>query len=284
MLFQLVVFVLTFSYSLMSAGMDIEAQIASLKRKEADLKAEAKLERKKQKRSHGNCHIAKVLQNAGLAQVAPKLVKPLVQLMCEMLILYELSEFCDDAVVSYALGMGRPLRFQSHGYMDMWDAGLRSNISAGFDLVYQSLEVAFLVANLANCDAKRLESLCKYIIEYKLFHWMVQLNCEKGVAPPILLLLAQASKFIPILAPPAVRERLKKYFTEMGSTSYQWAASFRERWGLKDGVLGSGEDVEPELLQTKAACLDSSSVYSFYDFQQVLSVSCKHAKKFEFLI
>ena len=253
LLLQGVAFVLEFGNIEMASASDLEAQLACLKRKEAALKAEAKMERKKQKRSHGDHHIAKVLCTAGLAQVAPKLAKPLMLLVSDLVILYELSEFCDEAVVSYILGLGRPSRFQGHGFTDMWDAGLRSNISAGFGLVYQSLDVPFLVANLANCAAKRLEALCKYIIEHKLFHWMVKNNCEQGVAPPILQLLLKAAQFIPVLAPLVIRDGLKQYFTKFDSTSYQWAASFRERWGLHGGVLGAGEDVEPELLRAKVA-------------------------------
>ena len=194
----------------MSSGSETKAQIASLKRKEAELTAQAKREKKRQKHSHGDNHIAKLLHKAGLTQLTPKLAKPAMQLISDFLILYELCEFCDDVVVSYALGLGRPCRFQNHGYMDMWDVDLRSNIAAGFGLVYQALELSFLVANLANCPQKRLDSLCKYIIEYKLFLWMVELNCDKGVAPPILQLLAQATKFISILAPSATRESLKR--------------------------------------------------------------------------
>ena len=82
---------------------------------------------------------------------------------------------------------------------------------------------------------------------------MVKNNCEQGVAPPILQLLLKAAHFIPVLAPLVIRDGLKQYFTKFDSTSYQWAASFRERWGVHGGILGAGEDVEPELLRAKVA-------------------------------
>ncbi len=99
----------------MSSGSEIKAQIASLKRKEAELTAQAKREKKRQKRSQGDNHIAKLLRNAGLTQLTPKLAKPATQLISDFLILYELCEVCDDVVVAYALGLGRPCRFQNHG-------------------------------------------------------------------------------------------------------------------------------------------------------------------------
>ena len=242
----------------MSSGLDeLEAQLASLKRKQADLKAEARRERKRQKKKDEDHHVAQVLHSAGLSQVVPNLAK-WMPAICDLFLLFELSGFCNDVVVSYALGMGRPDRFQTHGYEDKWEPGLRSRISSGFDIIFETLDEPFLIDNLANCHPKHLLQLCKYIVEYKLFLWMVGLNCDKGIYPPIALLLVQAVKCIPGLAPQHIREQLKAYFSSMGSTTYQWAASFTERWGTKLGVQQAGEDVEPELLRTKAAWLPSA--------------------------
>ena len=242
----------------MSSGLhELEAQLASLKRKQADLKAEARRERKRQKKKDEDHHVAQVLHSAGLSQVVPNLAK-WMPAICDLFLLFELSGFCNDVVVSYALGMGRPDRFQTHGYEDKWEPGLRSRISSGFDIIFETFDEPFLTDNLANCHPKHLLQLCKYIVEYKLFLWMVGLNCDKGIYPPIALLLVQAVKCIPDLAPQHIREQLKAYFSSMGSTTYQWAASFTERWGTKLGVQQAGEDVEPELLRTKAAWLPSA--------------------------
>ena len=214
----------------MAAVLDLEAQLASLKRKEADLKAEARRASKKQKRLDGDHHVAQVLHSASVSQKVPNLAKSMLHVICDMLILFQLSDFSNEVVVSYALGLGKPPRFQNHGYSDMWDSDLRSSLSYGFDLFFTSYDIAFLTDNLANCADSRLATLCKYILEYKLFLWMVELNCEKGVHPPTAQLLVQAVRFIPVLAPAAIREKLKAYFSKMGSTAYQWAASFVERW------------------------------------------------------
>ena len=242
----------------MSSGFDaLEAELASLKRKQADLKAEARRERKKQKKKDEDHHVAQVLHSAGLSQVVPKLAS-WMPAICDLFLLFELSGFCNDVVVSYALGLGRPDRFQTHGYEDKWEPGLRSRISSGFDIIFESFDVPFLMENLANCHPNRLMQLCKYVVEYQLFLWMVGLNCDQGIYPPIALLLVQAAKFIPGLAPQHVRDQLKGYFSNMGSTTYQWAASFTERWGTKLGVQQPGEDVEPDLLRTKVAWLPSA--------------------------
>ena len=248
----------------MAAVLDLEAQLASLKRKEADLKAEARRASKKQKRLDGDHHVAQVLHSASVSQKVPKLAKSMLHVICDMLILFQLSDFSNEVVVSYALGLGRPPRFQNHGYSDMWDSDLRSSLSYGFDLFFTSYDIAFLTDNLANCADSRLVTLCKYILEYKLFLWMVELNCEKGVHPPTAQLLVQAVRFIPVLAPAAIREKLKAYFSKMGSTAYQWAASFVERWGLQNAVEQPGEDMEPGLLRTKVACLWDSFFLAFW--------------------
>ena len=75
--------------------------------------------------------------------------------------------------------------------------------------------------------------------------------------------MARAVKFIPGLAPEATRTNLKAYFGKVGSTTFQWAASFRDRWHMDpDGVLESGEDLVPAELKAKV----SWARISFIDF------------------
>ncbi len=84
----------------MSSGLDeLEAQLASLKRKQADLKAEARRERKRQKKKDEDHHVAQVLHSAGLSQVVPNLAK-WMPAICDLFLLFELSGFYNDVVVS----------------------------------------------------------------------------------------------------------------------------------------------------------------------------------------
>ena len=146
-------------------------------------------------------------------------------------------------VVCYALGLGRPDRFQNHVYVDKWEPGLRSRISSGSDLVFKSFDVLFLTENLTNCHANHLVQLCKYIVECKLFLWMVKLNCDKGIYPFIALLLVQAAKkSIPDLSPQHVRDKLKRLLYQHGLHYLSLGCQLHREMGYQAGCPPASED------------------------------------------
>jgi len=228
---------------------DIEAQLADLKKRKLELSKELAAEKKKQKRAEdGGAHLARLLHKARVDQVAPKLRK---DVLSELLLLLELAGAGNDVVVSFALGQGRPPMCRNHGFTDVWDTDLRATLSAGVDLMYLGAEPDFLLSYKTGCALSQFKMVSKYIVEYKLFKWMLEQNCKKGVAPDTSTLLVQACSYVPEQAPEDIRTWLNTYFTNGNSTSYQWAASFRERWGIGPGSLDTGEDLEPSLLQAK---------------------------------
>ena len=245
----------SFLLSMASLG-EQEANLADLKKRKKELSSELAKARKRQKRAEeaedGGNHVARLLYKARLAQVAPKLRK---ENLCELLSLLELTGMkSNDIVVSFALGQGRPPMSRNHGFSDVWDTDLRSTLSAGVDLMFvAAVDSGYMLSYHSDCSVAQRKMVSKYIVEYNLWQWMLEQNCRKGVAPDIPSLLAQACKFIPGQAPEDIRAWLHSYFTAGNSTSYQWAASFKERWGMKPGSLDTGEDVEPSLLQAKVA-------------------------------
>ena len=236
------IFVLT-----MASLQELEAQLATLKQQEASLLAEAKKEKRKQKLQDN--HVAQVLHDAGCGNVAPKLAK---QAASELLLLLELSGFYDDTlkasatevVASFALGKGRPQQCSNHKFSNVWDKSMRANISAGVELLYIHSEL--VVPGEYHGPDAQMTKLCKYVIEHRLFFWLLDQSCRKGVLPGTSSLLTQAAEFIPATAPEHVRTGLRKYFLNTESTTARhWVESYQARWDVERAIEETGQDVDP---------------------------------------
>lgn len=229
----------------------LQDQLSALKKRKAELQLESRrVAQKKRRSSQEPEHLAHILRAAGQNQLLPSLSKiPFVQILL-VLALFELSEFQTEVVVAFTLGQGRPRQCRQHG-LGIWDADVRSNIGSGLDVLHREVPLEVALGAL-DCCSEHLLGLCKFIVEYRLFQWLVQMNCSKGVAPGSPQLVAKALLYIPVLAPLAIKMALKSTF-QMGSRKMRlWAASFRKRWGTKPGALDVGEDVEPGVLKRKA--------------------------------
>lgn len=232
----------------------LQDQLSALKKRKAELQLESRRVAQRRRRSSQEPqHLAHILSAAGQTKLLPSLSKiPFVQILL-LLALFELSEFQTDVVVAYTLGQGRPSQCRNHG-LGVWDADVRSRIGAGLEVLYTEVPLEVALGALGSCS-EHLLGLCKFIVEYKLFQWLLQMNCRKGVAPGSPQLVARALLYIPVLAPLAIKLALRKTF-QMGSRQMRlWAASFRKRWGSKPGSLDVGEDVEPGVLKRKETCI-----------------------------
>ena len=250
------IFVLT-----MASLQELETQLATLRQQEASLLAEAKKEKRKQKLQDN--HVAQVLHDAGCGNVAPKLAK---QAASELLLLLELSGFYDDAlkasatevVTSFALGKGRPQQCSNHKFSNVWDKSMRANISAGIELLYIHSEL--VVPGEYHGPDAQMTKLCKYVIEHRLFFWLLEQSCRKGVLPGTSSLLTQAAEFIPANAPEHIRTGLRKYFLNTESTTARhWVESYQARWDVERAIEETGQDVDPNT----------------GDFQVALACSCR---------
>jgi hypothetical protein len=249
---------------------EYEAKLAELKQEQSRLRADKCKAAQRQRRSSGQTHIARLLHDAGSANVPPKLSK---QVVSELVLLLDLSGFYDtelrssavDVVTSYALGQGRAQRFGSHLFSDVWDSSTRANIAAGVELLYIHTDDAQLTPGEYNASDSQLIKLCKYTVEFRLFSWLLEQNCKKGVLPGSSNLLAKASELIPATVPEHLRLRLRTYFLNTESTtSRHWVESYKARWGVEAARSHTGEDVEPKLRDRKVACTCIFRLFYFW--------------------
>ena len=242
----------------MASLQDLEAQLQAMKKRKAELSADIRRAAKRMRREHGGdsakeAHVAQQLHQAGEKQVGPKIAKGAAS---QLLVLVTLAGSCVDAVVSFVLGSGRPERCRTHK-LEVWNAEVRRLIADGLNMWYLSLDFS-VVLHALDGPQNQVANLCRYIVEYYLWMWLLELNCKKGVKPGSTQLLAKAVSFIPSQAPAAVVAYLQSFFqngANGGRSRRRWIASFRQRWKVKPGLLKVGEDLQQAELLNKAALL-----------------------------
>ena len=99
----------------------LEAELQEIKKRKASMQAEAARQAKKAKQDRGEGHVARLLHQAGVDNVPPKLSKAVA---AQLLVVLELAGFCTDVVVSWVLGQGRQEKCGKHG-LEVWDADAR---------------------------------------------------------------------------------------------------------------------------------------------------------------
>ena len=232
---------------------ELQAQQALLKQELAKMSAAKKVAAKKLKRSQGETNVARLLHDAGSANTAPKLAKGVAP---ELLLLLEFSGIhnsgkgssATDVLTSYVLGQGRPQQCRNHSFTDVWDKDVRANVGAGAELLFIHADDSLVIPGQGNSSDPQMTRLAKYIIEYKLFFWLLKQNCSKGVLPAPSNLMMQASEFIPGMVPDRIRTGLRKYFLNSESTTARhWMESFKERWGVEAAIAETGQDVDPDI-------------------------------------
>lgn len=243
----------------MASQHECEAQLDMLRKREAELTLEINKARKKAKVASGDHHVAQLLHTAGAKEVMPKLPKPTET---KLLFLMEIAEGCADIPTSWALGLGRPAHCKNHGF-EAWSDDVRGNISAGVGFLYTG--VAYnAVLEVLDGELGEMMKLCRYAVEHQLYHWLVELNCSKGVSPGTNELVVHACKCLPNKAPEAIRAKLKSFFVSGSRQVRKWVASFRKRWGVTKGLLQAGECLEPSDVSRKAAWFNF--YYTFVSF------------------
>ncbi len=246
----------------MASLQELQARVDELKAEQKRARAERGKEAQRQKRSSGQAHVARILHDAGSANKAPILPKHVAS---ELILLLDLAGFYDarvkssaiEVVASYVLGQGRPEKSGNHGFADMWDKGTRANICAGVELLYIYTDESLLTPGEYNLNDSQLSKFCKYSIECRLFTWLLDQNCRKGVLPGTSSLLTQAAEFIPATAPEHIRTGLRKYFLNTeSSTARHWVESYQARWDVERAIEETGQDVDPGEgdLQVASAC------------------------------
>ena len=189
-------------------------------------------------------------ETQGDACVPPQLHRHISALV----LLLQLSGFCTDLVVSWALGQGSIKKRQGSSFA-VWDAEARRAISSGIEWLYIFAPMHLILSAIENCNPEELYQLSRYVIEYNLFHWLIKQNCEIGAAPKSAQIFEEVFRLIKVhlanLLPEAVEEKLSQYFMESKRAARYWLVSFRKRWGIRPGQLDAGEELEPQQLQSR---------------------------------
>ena len=234
----------------------LEAELEELQKRKREVDAALREERKSSKRSsRAATKAAKSLPSMILELDADNMafdvvVPPALATHKDketVLTLYDLSGHCADVVASWLLGQGRSKDSEQVQY----DAALRQRATAGVEWLFIKSPVEALGSWLDGAPNHSF-SLGRYVVEYRLFHWIVDQNCAKGVAPQYKQLRDHAANIVPEALPAPEKAKLVNFFLANTRASRHWLVSFRQRWGVKPGALVAGQALEPEDLQTRA--------------------------------
>ena len=228
----------------------MEAQHAQLRKRKLELTKE--LQREKKKTNTGK-PIASLLQELGadltVDQPGFVLAADLLQHKDKNLLLaiFELSAHCSDTAAAWALKQG-----MSKSNTEQSSAETRQFVAAGVEWLY-ILSPQDLVDSLFETVQDKMCDLGRYVVEYRLFHWLVVQNCSKGITPKARQVLAEAARSVPSAMPLEDQDKLRTSFLEDTRLVRKWLESFRQRWDVKTGTLPAGDLLDPSVLKEKVA-------------------------------
>jgi hypothetical protein len=162
-----------------------------------------------------------------------------------LLAIFCLSGHCVDAAVSWLLGQGR-----SKSELVQCDAAVRERAAAGIEWLYIDSSPELLTFVFDSLP-EQIYGLGRYVVEHRLFQWLVDQNCLKGAAPKYKQFLHQAVKSLPDAMPAVGKAKLLDFFLRNNRATRHWIVSFRQRWWVKPGMLGAGETFDPDVLQRR---------------------------------
>ena len=238
-----------------AAGAQLLEQAAAFRKRKRERRREVQALQKRARQARNKQALGQALWLAGAASfedAAPesspdvRRVLSLGHQTTIVLMLFVLSDFCTDAVVSYTLGQGRPDHDAGPGY-DATLADVRRNVTAGIESAYNCAPLDVIVGLFEDAGVYRwlgrVMAASRYIVEYHLFHWLVHQNCDNGVAPGSSEICVAACTFVPSKAPARAQDQLRRFLLANNRAAYYWLVSFRRRWGGKIGKLQLGTNL-----------------------------------------
>ena len=185
--------------------------------------------------------------------------------MLLLLMILALAQHQMEVAVSFAMGQGRPPRFQI--------AGDEATLAQKREDIHKQIFDAFMAASddhRADMFAdprfygthSRIYLSTRYVMEFALHQWLLLQNCEVGVAPLAALVFATVLRFIPSGAPAFAQDRLRQMLQDGAVAAHRWLRIFRHRWDAAAGKrLGTTAPVSLAEMQDKAAAfLESEGV------------------------
>ena len=127
------------------------------------------------------------------------------------------------------------------------------DLRARVQRAYRSAPAAGVVAlcheaGVETHGAQPLVRACRYVVEARLYEWLLDQNCHRGVAPSRGQLVKFALSIVPEEPPSEVQRRAEKPLRGSGRVQRRWLQSFRKNWGAKLGTL---QIVQPMPLHQK---------------------------------
>ena len=244
------------------AARDLELELAALKKRKLQLSAELRRNRgaaakTTQSRKSMQQTLASLVLELGAQSLAehPNASIPSElathKMKTELLALFELSGHSSEVVASWLFGHGRVAG--GKGQRDPEEVELTK---AGVEWLYIQTPDHEL-ATAMDLASEKILQLGRYVVEHNLFQWLVQQNCDRGVAPKNYQLLAEAVKSVPVAMHAGAKAKLCNLFQDVRRATRKWIARFRERWDVKNGMLAAGETLEPKVMEDKAPWLAS---------------------------
>jgi len=170
------------------------------------------------------------------------------------MVVYVLAGHSSCVAVDFILGRGwRHSRTRPHLPTQSVVETVTGEVEQAFLDAPRSALVALVEDPMGHFEFEDLLCAHQYVMEHSLDLWIGNQNHDRGVAPSREQIVARALSFIPAQAPDEVRVRLRHMLTGAPRKQRKWLARFRNRWGVRIGVLRPGEDVPVALRKQKAA-------------------------------
>ena len=237
-------------------------QDQELRKRKADVDKQLRAARKRSRVSEPSPRAAsasapssdRALQTPNLSSAKPKAAALRMWLMVLMMATQRM-----EVAVAFAMGQGRPLRFQFQGAEDdrePFRSSARTHIRQAFDKLTDAELLDMWSDHRHYGTERRILLVVRHVMEYDLFHWLVKQHCEQAVAPDAALMLSAAVKFLPDDAPDWARARWKNMLENADKSAFKWLSSFRRRWHAKPGkVIPLEPPIPMEAAREKVSCL-----------------------------
>ncbi len=166
-----------------------------------------------------------------------------------VVLVYRFAGQAADVTLDFVRGRGQP----RCATVELTDEQERTVLS---EVAQASVQVA-----ASSCQILEAARAARYVVEHRLYSWLLEQNCNFGVAPSRAQLVRQALLLVPTELSADVRQALRTGLTSAARTQRKWLVRFRTRWGARLGVLKTEDYVSVEEARQKATWSYSSSIF-----------------------
>ena len=153
--------------------------------------------------------------------------------MC-LLFLYIASGLVVDIPVSWLKGQGRHAAFHRE---ESWAGEFKDIVETTY-LGQDPNTLAELELSPTDfIKGKVFHHLVNYLFEHNIFHFVLECNLQRGLAPNVALLADNHHRLVPRKIPQEQRDRLLWLLHDGTGNRANWLYRMRQRWGVEPGKL-----------------------------------------------